>query len=54
MTKTIQISEVGPRDGLQSVDRVMPLDAKKAWIKAEAETGVTEIEVDSFPVYSAR
>jgi len=48
MTKTIQISEVGPRDGLQSVDRVMPLDAKKAWIKAEAEAGVSEIEVGSF------
>jgi hydroxymethylglutaryl-CoA lyase len=44
----ILISEVGPRDGLQSVDRIMPLDAKKAWIKAEAEAGVREIEVGSF------
>jgi hydroxymethylglutaryl-CoA lyase len=44
----ILISEVGPRDGLQSIDRVMPLDAKKAWIKAEAEAGVREIEVGSF------
>ena len=44
----ILISEVGPRDGLQSIDQVMPLEAKKAWIKAEAEAGVREIEVGSF------
>lgn len=44
----ILISEVGPRDGLQSIDRVMPLEAKKAWIAAEAEAGVREIEVGSF------
>lgn len=44
----ITISEVGPRDGLQSIDRVMPLEAKKAWIRAEAEAGVPEIEVGSF------
>ncbi len=45
---TILISEVGLRDGLQSISRVMPLDAKKAWIKAEAACGVREIEVGSF------
>jgi hydroxymethylglutaryl-CoA lyase len=44
----ILISEVGPRDGLQSTNRIMPLEAKKAWIKAEAEAGVREIEVGSF------
>ena len=44
----ILISEVGPRDGLQSIDRIMPLDAKKAWIAAEAAAGVQEIEVGSF------
>ena len=44
----ILISEVGPRDGLQSIDRVMPLAAKKAWIAAEAAAGVREIEVGSF------
>lgn len=44
----IMISEVGPRDGLQSIDRVMPIEAKKAWIAAEAEAGVPEIEVGSF------
>ena len=44
----IHLSEVGPRDGLQSIKRVMPLDAKKAWIAAEAAAGVREIEVGSF------
>lgn len=44
----ILISEVGPRDGLQSIDRVMPTEAKKRWIAAEAAAGVCEIEVGSF------
>lgn len=44
----ILISEVGPRDGLQSIDRIMPLAAKQAWIAAEAAAGVREIEVGSF------
>ncbi len=44
----ILVSEVGPRDGLQSIDRVMPLEAKKRWIVAEAAAGVREIEVGSF------
>lgn len=43
----ILISEVGPRDGLQSISRVMPLQAKKDWIAAEAAAGVREIEVGS-------
>ena len=44
----ILVSEVGPRDGLQSIKSVMPTEAKKAWIRAEAEAGVREIEVGSF------
>ena len=44
----ILISEVGTRDGLQSIKSIMQLDAKKAWVKAEAEAGVREIEVGSF------
>ncbi len=48
MTEKILISEVGPRDGLQSIANIMPLEAKKAWITAEAAAGVTEIEVGSF------
>ena len=44
----IEISEVGPRDGLQSIKTIMPLEAKKEWISAEAACGVPEIEVGSF------
>lgn len=44
----IEISEVGPRDGLQSIKTIMPLEAKKKWISAAAEAGVPEIEVGSF------
>ena len=45
---TILISEVGPRDGLQSITTIMPLAAKCAWIDAEVAAGVREIEVGSF------
>jgi hydroxymethylglutaryl-CoA lyase len=44
----ILISEVGPRDGLQSIRSIMPIEAKKAWIRAQYEAGFTEIEVGSF------
>lgn len=44
----ILISEVGPRDGLQSIQSIMPLEAKKAWIAAEYAAGIKEIEVGSF------
>jgi hydroxymethylglutaryl-CoA lyase len=48
MSDKILISEVGPRDGLQSIKPVLPTEVKKAWIAAEAASGVTEIEVGSF------
>jgi len=44
----VLISEVGPRDGLQSIKSIMPTAAKCAWITAEAAAGVREIEVTSF------
>ena len=44
----VLISEVGPRDGLQSVAAVMPTAAKCAWIDALVAAGVREIEVASF------
>lgn len=44
----VLVSEVGPRDGLQSIESIMPTAAKKAWIAAEAAAGVREIEVASF------
>ena len=44
----ILVSEVGPRDGLQSIGRAMPTQAKHRWIRALADAGVREIEVGSF------
>jgi hydroxymethylglutaryl-CoA lyase len=44
----VLISEVGPRDGLQSISPIMPSAAKKAWIDGLVAAGVTEIEVGSF------
>jgi len=46
--RDVLVSEVGPRDGLQSIKAIMPTAAKKAWIAAEAAAGVREIEVCSF------
>jgi hydroxymethylglutaryl-CoA lyase len=44
----VLVSEVGPRDGLQSVKRAMPTEAKHRWIRALAHAGLREIEVASF------
>ncbi len=44
----ITISEVGPRDGLQSVNTTLSTEGKLAWIEAEYRAGVREIEVGSF------
>jgi hydroxymethylglutaryl-CoA lyase len=44
----VLISEVGPRDGLQSVSRTMPTEAKRRWITALYQAGLREIEVASF------
>jgi hydroxymethylglutaryl-CoA lyase len=44
----ITVSEVGPRDGLQSIDRAMPTQIKIQWIQALAAAGLREIEVGSF------
>jgi hydroxymethylglutaryl-CoA lyase len=44
----ILISEVGPRDGLQSVAATMPTAAKLRWIDALHAAGLREIEVASF------
>jgi hydroxymethylglutaryl-CoA lyase len=44
----ILVSEVGPRDGLQSIKRAMPTPLKHRWIAALAAAGLREIEVGSF------
>ena len=47
-TLAVLISEVGPRDGLQSVKATMPTAHKFAWIDALYKAGLREIEVCSF------
>ena len=44
----VLVSEVGPRDGLQSVKQTMPTAPKLRWIGALAAAGLREIEVGSF------
>jgi len=44
----VHISEVGPRDGLQSVKATMATTDKCRWISALAAAGLREIEVGSF------
>jgi hydroxymethylglutaryl-CoA lyase len=47
-TPDVLISEVGPRDGLQSVKATMPTADKFKWIDALVAAGLREIEVGSF------
>ncbi|MCS6986649.1 MAG: hydroxymethylglutaryl-CoA lyase [Sphingomonadaceae bacterium] len=44
----VLVSEVGPRDGLQSITPIMPTEAKLRWIGALVEAGVREVEAGSF------
>lgn len=44
----VLISEVGPRDGLQSISATMPTADKLRWIDALVASGIQEIEVASF------
>ena len=48
MAVDILVSEVGPRDGLQSVKSIMPTAQKCRWIDVLAAAGLREIEVGSF------
>lgn len=48
MVPDVLISEVGPRDGLQSVQATMPTADKCRWIDALVAAGLREIEVGSF------
>ncbi len=47
-SQQVQISEVGPRDGLQSIKSIMPTGQKLLWLKALYDSGIQEIEVGSF------
>jgi hydroxymethylglutaryl-CoA lyase len=48
MSDTVQIREVGMRDGLQSIAEILPTETKLAWLDAEYAAGVRQIEVSSF------
>ena len=50
MTKDIDvlISEVGPRDGLQSIETIFSTEGKMEWIRREAAAGVPQMQVGSF------
>lgn len=44
----IRITEVGMRDGLQSISETMPTTIKRTWLDALARAGLAEVEVGSF------
>ena len=48
MPRDVTVRDVGPRDGLQLVESVLPTATKLAWIAADAAAGIPEIEVCSF------
>jgi hydroxymethylglutaryl-CoA lyase len=48
MPDTVNITEVGPRDGLQMERRVLPTDDKVAWIAGLADAGLRSIQVAAF------
>lgn len=48
MPRSIQIVEVGPRDGLQSEPEVMPTQTKLELIEQLVEAGIKRVEVASF------
>src|SRR4029079_3873938 len=47
MGETVQIREVGMRDGLQSIADILPTETKLAWLDAEYGARVREIDVSS-------
>jgi len=46
--RAVRIVEVGPRDGLQNEQAVVPADAKVAFIEALAASGLRVVEATSF------
>jgi len=44
----IVIHEVGPRDGLQMEQQVVPIETKEDWIRRVMESGVDIVQVGSF------
>lgn len=48
MGEKVRVCEVGPRDGLQMAEAIMPTDVKVEWIRSLVAAGLHEIEVGSF------
>ncbi len=44
----VVVREVGLRDGLQSIQTILPTARKREWVQAAYESGLREIEVGSF------
>ncbi len=47
-TNRVILHEVGPRDGLQMEQQVVPTDKKEAWLRALMASGVDIVQVGSF------
>jgi hydroxymethylglutaryl-CoA lyase len=45
---SVRVVEVGPRDGLQNEARLVPTEAKVAFVERLAGSGLTDVEVTSF------
>ncbi|MCK0209935.1 hydroxymethylglutaryl-CoA lyase [Starkeya koreensis] len=48
MGEKVRVCEVGPRDGLQMAEAIMPTEVKIEWIRSLVAAGLHEIEVGSF------
>ncbi|MAH83889.1 MAG: hydroxymethylglutaryl-CoA lyase [Rhodospirillaceae bacterium TMED8] len=44
----VLVHEMGLRDGLQSIETIFSTEGKMDWIRAEAESGVPQLQVGSF------
>jgi len=44
----VKLVEVGPRDGLQNISRILSFEEKKKFLSGLIECGFTEIEIGSF------
>jgi hydroxymethylglutaryl-CoA lyase len=48
MTERVHIREVGPRDGLQLIKTMLPVEQKLAWCRGARDAGIKEVECTSF------
>ncbi len=44
----VVVREVGLRDGLQSIETILPTERKREWVRDAHAAGLREIEVGSF------